>query len=169
MRTFPHEHDVLAAERRPAIQKVQLLEGHHLSDLRSQLPVQAALLEVLDQHPRGEAAIDLELTERAAARSAEHGAVDVRRDNPHVPARELGKVLSDEHRDAERLLARRRGGAPDPQGAGRGPRRDELREHSVLECLERMYVAEERGLVGREGRGPMPRSIERRPKDATAW
>jgi hypothetical protein len=135
-------------QRRPARGEIHLLEVDHATEVAADDPFEAVAREVLHQHRRGEAAVDLDLPVLPGARLREHLFVQVRREDADVPVEQLREVLAEQHRDAVGLLARRRGGRPDGESALLGPAREQLRKQDVAERVEGMPIAEERRLVG---------------------
>ncbi len=135
----PHQNEIHRWYAAPRFDQVQLAILDHPPDRILELP----LHEIGRREPAGH----LQLTVPSDPRACEDVAGQIAAQYAHVPRRERGEVLPDDHRDRVRLLAGRAGGAPDRELALCLPPGDHLGEQLCPERFERVHVAEERGLV----------------------
>ena len=105
--------------------------------------------EVLDEHRRGEASVDLVLGVDAVAGALDHLARNIRRPECDVPVRDARVPIVQEHQDAIWFLSAGARRAPQVEPPDVCAPVDQVRQDVVLERLEEPLVTEEARLVRR--------------------
>src|ERR1700728_2751696 len=96
--------------------------------------------------------------------TAQDAGVDVRGDDLHIPVRDSGPVFEQVHGDGIRLLARRRGNAPDADRVRSGLVADNFREDGIDEALELVLLTQKVRFVYRHQVGELLQFFTRRLK-----
>ena len=162
-----HEDEIKDRERRHGDGEIRLAEGAQGADSRVDRPFVSAAGEVLEQHLRGEAAIDLEASVAGAFGVGKHIVRDVGGDDLDVPVVEFGEVLADKDGEGVGLLAGGGGGAPEAQTLRGATCFDEGRKDGGADGGKWLTVTEEAGFVDRQrfGRGAVEGRWPIRPEE----
>ena len=139
----PAQREVDARERRAARQVVLAEDGEQPDRLADLVALVGGDEMPLDQIRRD--AIQRRRRIDPAAREEDRVVVEVRREDPDGPLRQLvAEGIRDEDRERIRLLARGTAGRPDAELAPAGARvGDHGRDHDVAQVVEQLRVAEE--------------------------
>lgn len=140
-------HDVGRRHVRPRPDEVHHPEADHPPQVVAHDPVGAVAGEVADEEVGGQAAVHLELGVAALPASCHRVLGEVAREDRHVPARELGEGVDQQHGEAVGLLAGRAGCRPDREAALGGAAGDQPGDDGRGERVEGVAVTEPGRLV----------------------